>query len=148
MGVKADAAQPEGGRKEGDLDIVAVVGCLEESASRTWRLTHASDPVVNKTRATSMLELKEEAAKPLGEEQYQLLGASVFNPSSHKGEKMSVKDVLIKDAILSRINVTSQQMIGSSECGSEGAVPLYQSAVSPNFSVARKSQGRGPYNSL
>ena len=111
MNGKSNAAQPE--RNAGALDIVAVVGCLEQSASGTWRLTHSSDPVVNKTQATSMTELKEEAAQPLGKQQYQLLGTEVFHPSSHKGEKMAVKGVLIKDTNLSRINVTSEQTIAS-----------------------------------
>ena len=113
MSGKTSAAQSEGDRKEGGLDIVAVVGCLAQSASGTWILTHSSDPVVDKKQATSMTELTEEAAKPLSKQQYKLLGASVFNPSSHKGEKMAVKGVLIKDANVSRINVTSQQTIAS-----------------------------------
>ena len=113
MSAKINAAQPERERNESGLDIVAVVGCLEESAPGTWRLTHASDPVVNKTQATSMMELKEEATRPLGEQHYQLVGVSVFNPSSHKGEKTAVKGVLIKDTSLSRINVTSEQTIAS-----------------------------------
>ena len=113
MSGKTNAAQPEGERREDGLDIVELVGCLEQSASGMWRLTNSSDPVVNRTQATSMTELKEQAAKPLGKQQYQLLGASVFNPSSHKGEKMAVKGVLIKDANVSRINVTSQQTIAS-----------------------------------
>jgi hypothetical protein len=114
MSGKTNAAQTlEGETREGGLDIVAVVGCLEQSASGTWRLTHASDPVFSKTQATSMAELKEEAARPLGIQQYQLVGARVFNPTSHKGEKVAVKGVLIKDTNLSRINVTSQQAIAS-----------------------------------
>jgi Copper type II ascorbate-dependent monooxygenase, C-terminal domain len=113
MSGKTNAAQPEGERKEGSLDVIEVVGCLEQNASGTWILTHSSDPVVNRTQATSMTELKKQTAKPLGKQQYQLLGVSVFNPSSHKGEKMFVKGVLIKDTNLSRINVTSQQTIAS-----------------------------------
>jgi hypothetical protein len=109
---KGDAAPTE--KNEGTLEIVAVVGCLEQSAAGTWRLTHSSDPVVNKTQATSMAELKEESVRPLGKQQYELLGASFFNPASHKGEKVAVKGVFIKDANhLGRINVTSQQTLAS-----------------------------------
>ena len=57
--------------------------------------------------------MTEEAVRPLGIQQFQLLGARVFDPSSHKGEKVAVKGVLIKDGNLSRINVTSQQTIAS-----------------------------------
>ena len=60
-----------------------------------------------------MAELKQDAASPLGKQQYQLLGVSVFDPSRHKEEKMAVKGVLIRDANVSRINVTSQQTITS-----------------------------------
>jgi mono/diheme cytochrome c family protein len=113
MSGKTNAAQPGGKRKGGGLDIVEVVGCLEQSASGVWLLTHSSDPVVSKTQSTSMAELKQEVVKPLGKQQYQLLGVSIFNPSGHKEEKMAVKGVLIHDANVSRINVTSQQTIAS-----------------------------------
>jgi hypothetical protein len=111
MSGKTNRFPPE--KKKGDLDIVAVVGCLEQNASGMWTLTHGSDPAVSKAQAASKAELRQEALKPLGEQQYQLLGVSVFNPSSHKGETMAVKGVLIKDASLNRINVTSEQTIAS-----------------------------------
>ncbi len=106
-------AQPQEEWKEGGLPIVEVVGCLEQSGSGMWILTNSSEPIVSKTQATSMAELKEEAAQPLGKQQYQLLGVSVFNPSGHKGEKMAVKGVLINSMNVIRINVTSQQTITS-----------------------------------
>ena len=111
---KTDAAQtPEEESRKGGLHIVALVGCLEQSAPGTWRLTHASDPVVSRTQATSMAELKEEAARPLGMQQFELLGIRFFNPTSHKGEKIAVKGVLIKDTNLNRVNVTSLQTLAS-----------------------------------
>jgi len=114
MSGKNDAAQtPEGESRKGGLDIVAVVGCLEQSAPGTWRLSHASDPVVSKTQATSMAELKEEATKPLGTQHYELLGTRVFNSTRHNGEKMAVKGVLIRGTNLNRINVTSLQTLAS-----------------------------------
>jgi hypothetical protein len=108
-----DTAQPQGKTNQGDPQLVQVVGCLEQSESGGWLLLHSSDPVASKTQSTSMAELKQDAAKPLGKQQFQLLGVSVFNPSSHKEEKMAVKGVLIHDANVSRINVTSQQTITS-----------------------------------
>jgi hypothetical protein len=50
----------------------------------------------------------------LGNRRYQLLGVGVFDPSSHKGQKVAVKGVLIKDAGESRLNVTSLQMVAAS----------------------------------
>jgi hypothetical protein len=108
-----DTAQPLGKTNEGDPQLVQVVGCLEQSESGGWLLTHSSDPVASKTQSTSMAELKQEAAEPLGKQHYQLLGVSVFNPSGHKEEKIAVKGVLIHDANVSRINVTSQQTISA-----------------------------------
>jgi hypothetical protein len=109
---KTNAVHP-GQRKESRLDIVEVVGCLEQNPSGTWTLTHSSDPVANKTQGTSMAELREQVAKPLGKQRYQLLGVSVFNPSSHEGEKMAVKGVLISDVNISRLNVTSEHTVVS-----------------------------------
>ena len=69
-------------REENVLDIAEVVGCLDRSPSSTWTLTSASDPIMSKIQATSSVALKAAAAKPLGNRRYQLLGVSVFNPSS------------------------------------------------------------------
>jgi hypothetical protein len=110
---KTSVGQQEEQREQNVLDIAEVVGCLEQSASRTWMLANASDPIVSKTQATSLTALKAAAAKPLGNQQYQLLGVSVFNPSSQKGQKVAVKGVLIKDAKESRLNVTSLQMVAA-----------------------------------
>jgi hypothetical protein len=93
------------------LDIIEVAGCLDESPAGTWMVTHAGDAIVSKTQATTSVALKAAAAKPLGTGQYRLLGVSVFNPSHHKGQKVAVKGVLIKNANQSRLNVTSLQMV-------------------------------------
>jgi hypothetical protein len=74
-------------------------------------VTHAGDAIVSKTQATTSVALKAAAAKPLGTGRYRLLGVSVFNPSHHKGQKVAVKGVLIKNANQSRLNVTSLQMV-------------------------------------
>jgi len=49
--------------------------------------------------------------KPLGNQQDQLLGVSVFNPSNTKGRKVVVQGVLIEDAKENPINVTSLQTV-------------------------------------
>jgi hypothetical protein len=103
----------QGVREHNALDIAEVVGCLEESSSGTWMLTHASQPKVSENQPTSMAAVKAAAARPLGNQQDQLLGVDAFRPSSHKGQKMVVKGVLIQEAKQSRINVTSLQTVAA-----------------------------------
>lgn len=110
------AAPAEEKREKSVFDIVEVGGCLEESPAGTWIVTHAGDPVVSKTQATTSVALNSAEAKPLGAGRYQLLGMSVFEPSNHKGQKVAVKGVLVKDANTSRLNVTSLQMVAA-KCG-------------------------------
>jgi len=86
---------------------------LEQTPSGTWLLSHASAPQVSKTQPTSSIALKAAAAEPTGHEQDQLLGVGVFSPASHKGQRVAVKGVLLKDAKVSRINVTSLQTLSS-----------------------------------
>lgn len=93
------------------LEIAEVVGCLGQSPAKTWMLTNGSDPVLSKTQATSLAALKAAADRPLGSHPYQLLGVGVFDPSSHRGQKVAVKGVLIRDPKESRLNVTSLQMV-------------------------------------
>jgi len=106
-----DVAQER--REQSVLDIVGAVGCLEQNSRGTWMLTNAGAPVVSRTQSISSLALKAAEAEPLGTRSYQLLGASVFNPSIHQGQKMAVKGILIQDAKEIRLNVTSLQMVPS-----------------------------------
>ena len=93
------------------LDIVEVGGCLEQSPIGGWLLTHASDPVVSQIQATSSLELKSDATKPLGHDRYQLLGIRFFKPAGRKAQRVAIKGVLIAGANENRINVTSLQTL-------------------------------------
>ena len=99
-------------RESNELQIVEVVGCLEQSAGQLWTLTHASDTAISTTQSTNSAAIKGAEAKPLGGREYQLLGISVFNPASYKAQKVAVKGISINDAIESRVNVTSLQMVG------------------------------------
>jgi hypothetical protein len=105
-----DPAKPTQPRQT-TLDIVATVGCLERNPAGTWMLTNGSAPVVSQSQTTSSAEVN--AAGPLGDQQYQLLGVGAFNPSNYKGQKVAVKGVLIKETKLSRINVTSLQSVAA-----------------------------------
>lgn len=104
-----DPANPA--HSEPALKIAAAVGCLTQSASKEWTLTNASGAIQSAAQATSSTEVRAAAAKSLGNQEYQLLGANVFTPSNYLGQKVAVKGVLIEEKKASRLNVTSLQMI-------------------------------------
>jgi hypothetical protein len=103
---QAPASEP----KPDQAPIVEAVGCLSLAASG-WILTSATDAVPSRTPFTTPDAVKAAAAKPLGAQQYRLLGTSPFSPDRHKGHKMAVKGLLIKSGTDTRINVTSFQML-------------------------------------
>jgi hypothetical protein len=105
-----DLTDPRHGEKNA-YDVVEMVGCLENVSAKTWMLTNVDDPIASKSQATSAAELKAAETTLLGDGRYHLLGAGVFSPSKHKGNKVAIKGVLIKDAKDSRINITSLQTI-------------------------------------
>jgi hypothetical protein len=87
-----------------------VVGCLSQTGA-DWILAKASEPAVSSTTFTTPEEVKAAAEKPLGTQQYRLIGASPFTPERHKGHKMVVKGLLVKNGSDPRINLTSFQML-------------------------------------
>jgi hypothetical protein len=93
------------------VEIAEVIGCLEQNPSSAWKLTHASDAVVSTTPSTTSAALKAARTIPLGHREYQLIGVSVFAPSSHKGHKVAVKGLLNPDLKDGRLNVTSLQLV-------------------------------------
>lgn len=88
--------------------LVQVVGCVEQR-SDAWWLVRATEPVPTQTPWTSEASIKESGTKPLGSQQFRLIGVSEFNRAVPKGHKVEVKGMLIKDAKESRVNVTSLQ---------------------------------------
>ena len=112
---KVGPGKPEPTQSENTdiLDIAASVGCLDRSSSGAWLLRKASDAAVSQTQATSSVEVKAAASRPLGGQTYELLGASAFHPLPEKGQKVAVKGVLIKGSKGNRLNVTSLQMTGT-----------------------------------
>lgn len=97
------------------LPVVEVVGCLTSGPNNTWTLTNATDPVNTNSASTSQAAVKAAETMPLGKQRYVLLGVNQFNPTPHRGHKMAVKGILIKDQKETRINVTSFQM-ASADC--------------------------------
>ena len=92
--------------------VVEVTGCLSQSGAN-WMLENATDPATATTSFTTPEGVKAAGEKPLGTQQYRLLGTSPFNPEPHKGHKIVVRGLLIKSGSDTRINVTSFQMVAA-----------------------------------
>lgn len=95
------------------VDVVAVVGCLRESAPDTWTLSNATDPVVSNANAPSDKEVASFAKS--GTHEYRLTGVSVFNLPTHRGHQVLIKGLLNKATPIDRLNITSVTMI-SADC--------------------------------
>jgi hypothetical protein len=114
----AQGAQGAGGatppqRKR--LDLVEVAGCLEPGSRGDWRLERAGAASPAASQATSSVALAAASSRPLGSGRYELLGASVFDPTSAANRKVVVRGVLIRSAGASRLNITSLQPVAG-EC--------------------------------
>jgi mono/diheme cytochrome c family protein len=95
--------------------LVQVVGCLTQGPNNNaWVLTRTSDPVVTKDEAPSPGLLKTAAAKPLGDQTYQLVSVTPFKPEAHKGHKVEARGLLYRDPTDARLNLTSLQMVAES----------------------------------
>ena len=90
--------------------VVEVTGCLSQTGA-DWNLVNATDPATATTSFTTPEGVKAAAEKPLGTQQYRLLGTSPFSPEPHKGHKIVVRGLLIKNGSGIRLNVTSFQML-------------------------------------
>jgi hypothetical protein len=103
------AAQRQGQRAQGPeaVPIVEVVGCLTQSASNAWIVANATEPTQGTTGWSKPEEVKAAEAKAIGTRQFPLIGLVELSPAEHKGHKVVVKGMLIKDAGTTRLNVTS-----------------------------------------
>ena len=105
-----NAAPPQGTQA---MPIVETVGCLAEGPNRTWTLTNASEPTrAGRAGFSRPEEVKAAEGRGLGSQQVRLIGMTEMNPAPHRGHKVLVKGLLIKDADGSRINVTSLKTVG------------------------------------
>jgi hypothetical protein len=109
-GVTGVHAQGRQSAPPDQIPIVEVVGCLSQSGS-DWILANATDPATSTTSFTTADALKAAAEKPLGNQQYRLLGTGPYDPANHKGHKVAVKGFLFKSGNNTRINMTSFQMV-------------------------------------
>jgi len=108
-----NATPPQGAQA---IPIVETVGCLAEGPNRTWTLTHASEPRAGRAGFSRPEDVKAAEGRGLGSQQLRLIGMTEMNPVPHRGHKVLVKGLLIKDADGSRVNVTSLKTVGES-CG-------------------------------
>jgi hypothetical protein len=90
--------------------LVEVVGCLSQAGSN-WTLSNASEPANSTTSFTTPEAVKAAGEKPLGTGQFRLIGTAPFSPDGHKGHKMVVRGLLIKNGSETSINLTSFQMV-------------------------------------
>ena len=109
-----NSAPPQGAQA---LPIVETVGCLAEGPNRTWTLTNAIEPTrAGRAGFSRPEEVKAAEGRGLGSGQWRLIGMTEMNPGAHRGRKVLVKGLLIKDAAGQRINVTSLKAVGEA-CG-------------------------------
>ena len=103
-GTGAEFAGPPQGPNA--LPIVEVVGCLAQSGN-SWMMTNATEPTRAAAGWSRPEEVKAAETTPLGSLQLPLIGLVELSPADHKGHKIVVKGLLIKDAAGNRLNVTS-----------------------------------------
>jgi hypothetical protein len=109
-----NAAPPQGSLA---LPIVETVGCLAEGQNRTWTLTNAGEPTrAGRAGFSRPEDVKAAEGRGLGSQQFRLIGMTEMNPGPHRGHKVLIKGLLIKDSGSDRINVTSLKTVGE-QCG-------------------------------
>jgi hypothetical protein len=109
-----NAAPPQGSSA---IPIIETVGCLAEAPNRTWTLANAAEPTrAGRAGFSRPDEVKAAEGRGLGSQQLRLIGMSEMNPAPHRGHKVLVKGLLIKDAEGARVNVTSLKTVGD-VCG-------------------------------
>ena len=133
------AQQQESDLSKPKVPIVSVVGCASHMADGTWMLTKATNGVESKVLFMSAKEIEEAKKKPLGNNQYKLLGTldfltkedllndsrraeftrpEVANASGQlqNGRKLLVKGLLIMTPNEKRLNLVSVQQLADT-CG-------------------------------
>jgi hypothetical protein len=104
-GAGAEFAGPPQGSNA--IPIVEAIGCLADGADNTWTLSSATEPAKSTPGFSKADDVKAAEAKPLGSQQIRLVGLVEMHPEDHKGHKVLVKGLLIKDAAGQRLNITS-----------------------------------------
>jgi hypothetical protein len=109
-----NAVPPQGAQA---IPIVETVGCLAEGSNRTWTLTSAAEPIkAGRAGFSRPDDVKTAEGRGLGSQQFRLIGMTEMNPGPHRGHKVLIKGLLIRDQSGPRINVTSLATVGDA-CG-------------------------------
>jgi hypothetical protein len=105
-----NAAPPQGAQA---IPIVETVGCLVDGPNNSWTLNNASEPAkAGRAGFSRPEEVKAAEGRGLGSQQIRLIGLLEMHPERHKGHKVLVKGLLMKDASGLRVNVTSLTTVG------------------------------------
>jgi hypothetical protein len=89
------------------IPIVESIGCLADGPNNTWTLSSATEPAKSTPGFSKAEDVKAAEGKPLGSQRVRLVGVLEMHPEEHKGHKVLVKGLLIKDATGQRLNITS-----------------------------------------
>lgn len=99
-----------------NFSLVQAVGCLTQSADKSWILTNSSEPVrARESGNSSPADLKVSEAKPLGSQAFRLLDFPILGRETLKGHKVQAKGYLIRQPNSDdRLNLTSLQTLAES----------------------------------
>jgi hypothetical protein len=89
------------------IPVVESIGCLADGPNNTWTLSSATEPAKSTPGFSKAEDVKAAEGKPLGSQQLRLVGVLEMHPEEHKGHKVLVKGLLIKDGAGQRLNITS-----------------------------------------
>jgi len=104
-GAGAEFAGPPQGAN--DIAVVEAVGCLAAGPDNAWTLSSATEPAKSTPGFSKAEDVKAAEGRPLGSQQMRLVGLIEMHPEEHKGHKVLVKGMLMKDASGPRLNITS-----------------------------------------
>jgi len=99
-----------------NFSLVQVVGCLTQSADKSWILANGTEPVrARDSGDSSPADLKVSEAKPMGSQAFRLLDFPILGRETRKGHKVQAKGYLIRQPNSDdRLNLTSLQTLAES----------------------------------
>ena len=99
-----------------NFSLVQVVGCLTQSADKSWLLTNGTEPVrARESGDSNPADLKVSDARPLGSQAFRLLDFPILGRETRRGHKVQAKGYLIRQPNSDdRLNLTSLQTLAES----------------------------------
>jgi hypothetical protein len=94
--------------------LVEIVGCLTAGPGNTWFLTHSGDPMLTTDGPPATSALAGAATRPLGSQEFRLIGVRSFSPEGHAGQKMQAKGLMYRAPDKDRINLVSLEAVSPS----------------------------------